>query len=293
MMLPAEFVSSWAAPAGVGQAGLWYVFHGNRLLVSASPDGTARLPACASLPLPSAGIAQDQVRFVGTLGGVPIWTAPADGVAVLPGHGFESLRALFNRLPDDLLAIGGRALQLLEFDRRHRHCGSCGERTAIHEAGRSRKCTACGETYYPRVSPAMMVLIERDGPRRQLLLARSPRFPPGMYSALAGFVEPSESIEQCIHRETLEEVGVRVCNLRYYASEGWPFPDSLMIAYVADFAGGEIAPQQGEIEDARWFAVDDLPRLPPRLSIARRLIEHVVADASRHTAPKFRPGYSP
>jgi NAD+ diphosphatase len=191
------------------------------------------------------------------------------------------MRGLFNRLPDDLLAIGGRAVQMLEFDRTHHFCGACATAMESFEGGRSRKCPACGETYYPKVSPAMMVLIKRDLPQgRQLLLARSARFPRGMYSALAGFVEPSESIEECIHREAFEEVGLKIGNLRYFSSQGWPFPNSLMIAYVADYDSGDIVPQEGEIEDARWFDLDALPSLPHRLSIARRLVNSVIAEVA-------------
>jgi NAD+ diphosphatase len=168
---------------------------------------------------------------------------------------------------------------VLEFDRTQRHCGACATPTVIHEGGRSRKCPNCGETGYARVAPAMMVLIKRDGPKgRELLMARSGRFVNGMYSALAGFIEPSESIEDCIHREAFEEVGVKVSNLRYYGSQGWPFPHSLMIAFVADYAGGEIVCQEDEIEDARWFTLDDLPVLPNRLSIARRLVNAVIGE---------------
>ena len=120
-----------------------------------------------------------------------------------------------------------------------------------------------------------MCLVRRG---REILLARSPHFAPGMYSALAGFVEPGESLEQCLAREVLEETGVRIANPRYFASQPWPFPHSLMIAFVADYAGGEITPAPDEIEDAQWFALDALPKLPNRISIARRLIDGVVAE---------------
>ena len=120
-----------------------------------------------------------------------------------------------------------------------------------------------------------MCLVRRD---RKILLARSPRFAPGMYSALAGFVEPGESLEQCLAREVFEETGIRISNARYFASQPWPFPHSLMIAFVADYAGGEITPEPGEIEDAQWFDIDALPQLPNRISIARRLIDGVLAE---------------
>jgi NAD+ diphosphatase len=275
MILPARFLPLWSAPAGASHDGLWFVFQRGNLLTYNAHD-----PPMLPLPRDALAAAEDQraARFIGMLGDTPCWAARARDACAPADHAFENLRTLFNRLPDDLLAIAGRGVQMLEFDRTHRHCGACATPTELHEGGRSRRCPSCGETYYPKVSPAMMVAIKRDGPGgRELLLARSARFPRGMYSALAGFVEPSESIEECIHREAFEEVGVRLGALTYFASQGWPFPNSLMIAYVADYATGEIVPEEGEIEDARWFALDALPQLPHRLSIARRLIAAVIA----------------
>ncbi len=264
----------------MGDDGLWFVFHRNNLLVYTA-HSEPMLPLPADVLSGSLGIERERARFVGMLGQTPVWAAHAASGRAPEGHAFENMRMLFNRLPDDLLAIGGRAVQMLEFDRTHHFCGACGTPTEIHEGGRSRKCTNCGETYYPKVSPAMMVVIKRDtATGRELLLARSARFPRGMYSALAGFVEPSESIEECIHRESFEEVGLKVSNLRYFASQGWPFPNSLMIAYVADYVSGDIVPQEGEIDDAQWFKLDALPSLPHRLSIARRLVNHVIAEVA-------------
>ena len=140
---------------------------------------------------------------------------------------------------------------------------------------RAKECPACGFIAYPRIAPAVMCLIRRG---REILLARSPRFAPGVYSALAGFVEPGETLEQCLAREVLEETAVTIANPRYFASQPWPFPHSLMIAFVADYAGGEITPAPDEIEDAQWFALDALPKLPNRISIARRLIDGVTAE---------------
>lgn len=277
MLLPEHFNPLWSAPVEAPDDGLWFVFERTSLLVYAGSP-TPMLP----LPADVAGLIDPaRRRFVGMLGDTPCWAAPLMPGRNLPdAHAVENMRMLFNRLPDDLLAIGGRAIQMLEFDRSHRYCGACATETEVFEGGRSRKCPNCGETYYPKISPAMMVLIKRETPSgRQLLLGRSGRFPRGMYSALAGFVEPSESIEECIHREAFEEVGVRVRNLRYFSSQGWPFPNSLMIAYVADWESGDITPQEGEIEDAQWFSLDALPQLPHRLSIARRLIDSVIAEA--------------
>lgn len=285
MILPSEFDPLWAIPEGLAgaddprAASYWFVFNRQRLLVLGDRR-TPRVPAPAELPLLPA---REQLRFVGVYEGKPCWAVGLDQEDlgdIGQAYSWEPVRALFNRLPDAPLAVGARALQMLEFDRTHRFCGACATATEVHEGGRSRRCPRCGETAYPRVAPAMMVLIKRDTPAgRELLLARSPRFPAGMFSALAGFVEISESIETCVHREAFEEVGVRIRNLRYFESQAWPFPHSLMIAFVADWDGGEIAPEAGEIEDARWFAVSALPQLPHRLSIARRLIDAVVQEA--------------
>ena len=280
MILPSSFEPLWEAPPQAPTGGLWFVFHRGNLLVGGSREAPVLPQATGAdnLPLPVSG-----VRFVGMLGGAPCWAARAAGSEAPADFAFEGLRSLFNRLSDELLAVAGRGIQVLEFDRTHHFCGACATPTAIHEGGRSRKCPNCGETAYPRVAPAMMVLIKRDGPRgREFLMARSPRFAPGMYSALAGFVEPSESIEDCIHREAFEEVGVKLSSVRYHGSQAWPFPHSLMVAYVGDYASGEIVCQEGEIEDARWFTLDNLPGLPHRLSIARRLVNATIAEVDPH-----------
>lgn len=276
MILPSSFEPLWAAPPQAPTGGLWFIFHRGNLLVGGTREAPEVPQAVAAEALP---LAVDGVRFVGMLGPSACWTARAVTKDAPDGFVFENLRGLFNRLSDELLAVAGRGIQVLEFDRGHKFCGACATPTEIHEGGRSRKCPNCGETAYPRVAPAMMVLIKRDLPTgREFLMARSPRFVPGMYSALAGFVEPSESIEDCIHREAFEEVGVRLGALRYHGSQAWPFPHSLMVAYVANYESGEIVCQEGEIEDARWFRLDELPGLPHRMSIARRLVNATIAE---------------
>jgi NAD+ diphosphatase len=208
------------------------------------------------------------------------------------------LRTAMMAFDEPLMGVAGRAAQVLEWDRAHRFCGVCGTPTVPQPHERARKCPACGHTAYPRLSPAMMVLVWRGpapgrpqlaqpprGPanavsvgvdRCEVLLARSPHYVPGVYSALAGFVEPGESLEQCIHREVAEEVGVQVADLRYYGSQSWPFPHSLMIAYTARWVSGEIVKQDDEIEDANWYALDALPKIPPRFSISGHLIRDTV-----------------
>ena len=173
------------------------------------------------------------------------------------------------------------ARHVLDWDRNHRFCGACGTPTEHLAGERARRCPACGHSAYPRISPAMMALVCRPG---EILLGRAPHFPAGMYSALAGFVEAGESIEDCIVREVAEEVGVQVDQLRYFGSQSWPFPNSLMIAFTAQWTAGHIVPQPGEIEDAQWFAIDALPHIPPRFSISGHLIRDTVAAMRAETA---------
>ncbi|HMO48255.1 MAG TPA: NAD(+) diphosphatase [Rubrivivax sp.] len=198
-----------------------------------------------------------------------------------PGWHAVALRAAMLQFPAALMGVASRAAQVLEWDRAHRFCGVCGTPTVAQMHERSRKCPACGHAAYPRLSPAMMVLVWRG---KELLLARAPHYAPGMYSALAGFVETGESLEECVHREVTEEVAVQVRKLRYYGSQSWPFPHSLMVAYTAEWAGGEIVRQEDEIEDARWFDIDALPGVPPRFSIAGHLIRDTVEALRRGSA---------
>jgi NAD+ diphosphatase len=268
----------------------WFVFRGDKLLVELGPperpsdDPRFRLrPAWARLPLlrkhDSLYERALRVLYLGRLGGVDCFAAELAPEAEVPaGMAWEGLRPLFSVLDDDHFALAGRAHQLLEWDRNHHFCGRCATPTEANRDERVRVCPACKLSAYPRVAPAVMALVRKES---QLLLARSPHFPPGMYSALAGFVEPGESLEQCLAREVAEEVGVRVGRSRYVASQPWPFPHSLMIAFVCEWQSGEIRPQAGEIEDAKWFEVLQLPKLPSKISIARRLIDGVCQDIVR------------
>ncbi|NLX49878.1 MAG: NAD(+) diphosphatase [Methanospirillum sp.] len=220
---------------------------------------------------------------LGTLGGAAVHAVPlAPGAGGPAGFAPLGLRSLFGLVGDEDLGCAGRAVQLDAFHRDHRFCGACGTATAPSPGEHARVCPGCGVTVYPRVSPAVIVLIERDG---ACLLARSPRFPPGVFSAVAGFVEPGETVEHAVGREVMEEVGVAVTGLRYAGSQPWPFPHSLMIAFFATWAGGEVQVDGHEVEDADWFRADALPPLPPPGSIARRLIGEYADRHGRDAGP--------
>jgi len=212
----------------------------------------------------------ERVLTVGEWHGLPCLAAELGRLPEVAGGQATSLRAIFALAGSETFALAGRATQLLDWQKQHRFCGQCATPTTLKAGELAMQCPACGLLAYPRISPAVMVLV-RDG--RRLLLARGPHFKPGVFSALAGFVEPGETLEQCAAREVREEVGIEIANLRYFDSQPWPFPNSLMVAFFADYAGGTIVPQAGEIEAADWFAPDALPQLPEPISISRRLID--------------------
>jgi NAD+ diphosphatase len=271
MHTPEGFTPGHAPPATLPADALAFAFRDTGVLVGGTADAPV-IPRTSELE--ELGLEGDK-HYLGALDGTACVAIPLRADAPEPeGWRYAGLRSLFFRLPEPLLAIAARAFQVVEWDRTHRYCGRCGTPTRDKPGERAKECPACAYTAYPRVTPAMMVLVTRG---RELLLARSPRFPPGMYSALAGFVEPGETIEDCIHREVREEVGIEVGAIRYFASQSWAFPHSLMIAYTAEYAGGELRPDETEIAEARWFAWDAVPKLPPSISISRRLIEATVA----------------
>jgi len=247
----------------------WFVVRGDELLVG---DG-GRVPLGSEL----VGFGPASVRWLhlGALDGVPV-EAMVVGADVEPPEGFAfvGLREAFGLLGEVEWNVAGRAVQLLEWDRTHRHCGACGVETEPLTEERARRCPACELTAFPRLSPAVIVAIERGD---EILLARGPRFAPGRYALVAGFVEAGESLEDAVAREIREEVGIEVDEITYVASQPWPFPHSLMVGFFARHAGGEIRVDDDEIEDARWFRVDALPGIPQRLSIARRLIDRYAA----------------
>jgi len=249
----------------------WFVFRGGELLV-ATQDSATRVPGTPEWQ--ALGLAGSEPVAVGTLRGAPAWGLGLSPESPPPdGFSFQGLRGLWGKLDEESWRLAGRAVQLVEWDRNHRYCGRCATPTERQTGELSRACPQCGLHHFPRISPAVIVRIERGD---EILLARSPHFAPGVYSTIAGFVEPGESLEETVRREVKEEVGVKVANLRYFGSQPWPFPNSLMAGFVADYESGELALQPGEIEDARWFTVDTLPALPSPLSIARALIDEFI-----------------
>jgi len=257
-------------------AALWFAFRRAEILVVNGADRPV-VPYCVDLG--EHGFVPLRSQYLGLYGGKHCYAAEIPETQPLPeGWSALGLRDLFGLVETTLAALSGRAYQLMDWERNHQYCSRCGAPMQPRSDERVRACPSCDFTSYPPVSPAIMILVTHG---RKLLLARKPVWPAGRFSALAGFVEPGETLEDTVIRETREEVGVEVKNIRYFGSQPWPFPHSLMVAFTAEYAGGEIRPDGVEIEEARWFDADQLPRLPPPISISRRLIDTVAGRLAR------------
>jgi NAD+ diphosphatase len=276
-----KFVSRITPPPGERGPALWFVVQGDKLVLHQVGEEVTVPLASDLAELDVKPVRSLYVGYLETEEARPEDCFAVEIVADAPlpeGMISGGLRELYPQLGDVLWGVAGRAVQILTWDRTHQHCGQCGTLTENAGHERARRCPNCGLVAYPRISPAIIIAVVRQGEiRRQLLLARNHRFPPGRYSVVAGYVEPGESLEECAYREVLEETGVRIKELRYFGSQPWPFPNSLMIGFTAEYDGGEICIEESELADAGWFAADALPGLPPRMTIARRLIDWFVA----------------
>ncbi|MGB7416093.1 MAG: NAD(+) diphosphatase [Thermosynechococcaceae cyanobacterium] len=269
-MMP-SFTPGIEAPQRPSDTALWFAFAGRELLVHCQGESVS-LPSGECLP----GFTPLRTQFLGFFEGQPCYSAelPLD-IEVPSGMKLEGLRRLYGGLSDEVFAIAGKAYQIVEWDRTHQYCGHCATPTTQQPHERVKRCPQCSLVFYPRLSPAIIVLISR-GPA--LLLARAHRFPLGRYSLLAGFVEPGESLEETVIREVREEVGIDVTDISYFGSQPWPFPNSLMLGFTANYVRGEIVPEPAEIADAAWFTKRNLPDIPPKPSIARQMIDWFMAQ---------------
>jgi NAD+ diphosphatase len=257
-------VSDPDQPVG-GDGAEWIVARDRELLVSMTDP--------ASLPRARPAMDLRAVQHLGELSGTPIVAASTAADADAPsGWRWVGLRSLFGVLDDDRFSLAGRAVQLLDWELNNAYCGRCGTSTNLDRKERCSRCPRCDLRAYPRIEPAVIVAVTRA---REILLAGFSRLPGGMHSVLAGFVEPGETLEQCVTREVFEETGIHVKNPQYWGSQPWPFPRSLMLGFVAEYASGELNIDPVELESAAWFSLDELPLLPSSLSIARALIDFV------------------
>lgn len=246
---------------------LWFIFYQDQLLFCSQTEEN---------PLPTF-ILPNEIKknlqyqqYLGIWQNYNCFCAELNSPLDLTEFTWKSLRQIGQQVNEELFHLMGRALQIIHWDKDHQFCSKCGHVLDISLTERAKICPACRASYFPRLSPCIIVLIKRQ---TEILLARSPHFKVGMYSTIAGFIEPGETAEQTVHREVFEEVGIKIKNLHYRFSQPWPFSDSLMLGFTAEYNAGEIVIDGNEIEDAAWFSIDNLPLLPSSMSISRRLID--------------------
>ncbi|MDY9928159.1 NAD(+) diphosphatase [Methanosarcina sp.] len=268
-----KFIVGIEPPAGRTEKALWFIFRGRDILlkVHKNPGAIPRLLDIKELRLPAV-----REQYLGMLEEAHCYSVelPADARAP-EGMEFVDLRQAHSEISEGCFELVNKAVQVMEWDRTNQFCSRCGTKTMQKPGERGKECPECGELFYPRISPAIIVLIRNEN---KVLLARSSGFPSGMYSLIAGFVEPGESAEAAVSREVWEEVGIRVKNITYFGTQAWPFPNSLMIGFTAEYDSGDIKPDGFEIEDAKWFSADELPVLPGKISISRKLIDHYLKE---------------
>ena len=258
----------------------------NKVLVSSGP--TPR-PVPVRVGQAPGFVSRDvELVWLGLLGGSPCFAVdlseldqPLHG-SVAEGCTFEDLRVAGNLIHPSDFAVLAFARGIMHWHRQQRFCGRCAAPTRVREGGHVRECAPCEAKHFPRTDPAVMILVTRGD---RCLLARQPGFPSGMFSALAGFVEPGESVEECVLREAREEVGLEVNELRYFRSQSWPFPQSLMIGFTARATSDVFVLDRDELEEARWVSRDELKQsdgffYPPPVSLAHHMIRAFIAGAA-------------
>ncbi|MFK7803081.1 MAG: NAD(+) diphosphatase [Anaerolineae bacterium] len=257
----------------------WFVFNGRNVLAQVDPENSRKITGLPQIKHPNEiGLKTVRHNFLGEQNGIRCWTAGFEGEADLPaGLKFLNPRFLFNQISDDLMRVVAKSIFVNDWDRNNQFCGQCAT-PMEYGTDRSKICPSCKLTRYTRISPAVIMLVRKGD---KLLLGKNERHPKGFYSILAGFVDPGESLEETVAREVKEEVGLDVKNITYFGSEPWPFPDSMMIGFYCDYAGGDIV-LEDEIIEANWYGIDELPENIPTgdISIAGRLIEWFVAENS-------------
>jgi len=267
-----NFISGIIPPSDRSQPAWWFAFQGSKLLIYQGPS-LVTIPYLVDFA--ESGLNSLHQHYLGQLDNHPCFAVQLAEEVNLPERmAVEGLRQVYGRLDENLFWIAARAVQIVDWDKTHQFCGQCGTQLRMKTTERAKECPKCGLLHFPRLSPAIIVLVERGN---EVLLARSRHFLPDMYSVLAGFVEPGESLEETVVREVKEEVSIEVKDLQYFGSQPWPFPHSLMIGFTATYAGGEIKLDETEIEDAGWFTVENLPRIPGKISVARKLIDWFVS----------------
>lgn len=261
------FISSLEPISPPSCKDLWLIFKDNLLLVERK-DSILSIPIAESTAVIHSKLIK--THHLGTFQGYSCYTGELEGELELPKNlEFIDLRSFMAQSSNENFFLAGKAFQVINWDRTNMFCGKCGSKTHYKEDERAKICPSCGMVHYPHIAPAIIVAIVKDN---KLLLAHNVNFVSSLHSVIAGFVEPGETFEECVRREVHEEVGIQVKNIKYFESQPWPFPNSLMIAFTAEYAGGEISVDGKEIDHADWFAPENLPFIPSSKSVASKLI---------------------
>lgn len=255
--------------------GYWFIFKKYKMLVEEA-DNDISIPYGKSLE--ELKIKPVRTNYLGTLKGQPTYAAEVATETEAPKKmTFMDLRRLYDFLDEDIYLLAGKALQINLWDRNHQFCGRCGTPTENSKRDMAKVCSQCGFRSYARLSPAVITAIIKDG---EILMARH-GYRGGMYGLIAGFVEPGETLEEAVEREIMEEVGLKVKNVKLFGNQPWPFPHSLMVGFTAAYESGEIKVDGREITSAKWFTPEELPRIPSKVSIASELIDWFIEKNSK------------
>jgi NAD+ diphosphatase len=274
----ANFTPSLDRPKDEEQPCCWFIFRQGGCLFNLIDQQPQIITLTANIEQLRNHLASDVLywHFLGYYGHWPCFTAAVSDAYQPPsGMAFYGLRALLALASNQMMLLLGRAKQITYWQQNHRFCSRCGSPTYTSVKERVKVCYQCGNRQYPQLSPCVIVLVTKN---KQVLLARAARHPTGRYSTLAGYVEPGETVEQALVREVYEETAIRVTDCRYFTSQPWPFPNNLMLGFFAQYQSGDIVVAQDELEDARWWPVDQLPEIPPKGTIARALIDAYCAE---------------
>ncbi len=262
-----EFIPGTEADIHDTSNDLWLIFNNGNILVELNDD-KIQLPLTKDVDKYKSVL--KHTHYLGKLKDTHCYTGELGSSAEISGgFRFENVRGILDFMDNTMFLLLSRAMQIVAWDKDHIYCSRCGSPMVEKKGERAKQCTSCGFINYPRICPAIIVAVTKG---EKLLLAHNKNFKKGFYSVIAGFLDPGETFEQCVKREVMEEVGIKIKNIKYFTNQPWPFPNSLMIAFTAEYDSGEIREDGLEIEHADWFTVEEIPLIPSKATVGGKLI---------------------
>lgn len=269
-----SFIPNTSLPIGKKDTDYLFIFKENQALIIKDDTGI-RLPTRKDLK-DKLDIFEEFI-FLGDLNNIHCYALEINEFLNINGFDFITLRQLTPYISEDLFLACGKAYQILHWNNNTKYCGKCGCKNEFAKNELAKICPNCSLVQYPKISPAIIVTVTKGN---EILLAHNKNFPKGLHSNVAGFLEPCETLEDCVRREVFEETGIKIKNIKYFGNQPWPFPDSIMIGFFAEYESGEIKVDGNEIECAHWFTSDNLPILPEKYTIARKMIDTFLNNIS-------------